>query len=94
MIVGCGQISLYNDESHSFAYNLFPIVSHKIRFQGFIVSDYFAKFAEGREKLAALLKAGKLKSEVTVVEGGMEKAPEAIKKLFGGANTGKLVLKC
>lgn len=57
-------------------------------------SDYWAKFAEAREVLGKMLADGKLKTEVTVVEGGIPAAPAALRELYNGSNTGKLVVKC
>jgi NADPH-dependent curcumin reductase CurA len=39
------------------------------------------------------MKAGKLKSRVQVVQGGVARFPEALLMLFKGENTGKLVLE-
>jgi NADPH-dependent curcumin reductase CurA len=94
VVLGCGQISAYNNSLAPLPYNLFPIVSHRIRFQGFIITDFFPRFDEGREALGKMLKEGKIKAEATIMEGGIKAAPEALVKLFEGGNTGKLCVKC
>jgi len=57
-----------------------------------LVPDYADRFDATRERLAALLRDGRLVAREHVVEGGVERFPEALRMLFSGANTGKLVL--
>jgi NADPH-dependent curcumin reductase CurA len=43
-------------------------------------------------ELAGWLREGRLTSREHIVDGGIEKFPEALLGLFDGTNTGKLVL--
>ena len=43
--------------------------------------------------LAGLLGDGKLHYDETIVEGGLEAAPDALAQLFSGANLGKLLVR-
>jgi NADPH-dependent curcumin reductase CurA len=60
--------------------------------QGFIVSNYSARFGEGIHQLAQWIGEGKLTYKETIVE-GFEKLPETFIGLFQGKNTGKLLVK-
>ena len=60
--------------------------------QGFIVSDFSDKFAEGAQQLGQWLQEGKLTYEETVVE-GFDAIPQAFINLFTGKNTGKMIVK-
>jgi NADPH-dependent curcumin reductase CurA len=43
--------------------------------------------------MAGWLKSGKLKRQVWIVEGGIEKAEEGLRGLFEGKNLGKSLIK-
>ena len=60
---------------------------------GFVVSDYGERYAEGAQEMAGWLAAGKLVSREDIAEGGIERFPETLLRLFEGKNTGKLVLE-
>lgn len=51
--------------------------------------DYIPRYAEGRDEIAKHLGSGKMKRKFHVVD-GLEKAPQSLKDLFVGANTGKM----
>lgn len=67
-------------------------MKNRILMQGFIVSDYAAKFPEAIEQLSQWLEEGKLTYSETVVE-GFEQIPQAFMDLFEGKNKGKMVVK-
>ena len=71
---------------------MFTIVQRRLTIQGFIVSDHVALMGEFTNEVGGLLKAGKLKSRETVVD-GLTKAPAAFMGLLKGENFGKLVVK-
>lgn len=91
-IVLCGLIAQYNDPvpppGPRYLGNL---LIKRARMEGFIITDYAARFPEAVAKLAEWAMAGKLKYRVEVVE-GLEHAPDALNKLFDGTNTGKLIV--
>ena len=93
-IVICGQISLYNLEwSDTFGPRAqLPLLVKSASMQGFIVSDYAARFAEGMGQLARWLGEGKLKNAESIIE-GFENAPRAFLGLFAGENTGKQLVR-
>lgn len=92
-VVLCGLISQYNAvEPVPGPYNFVNILVKRARIEGFIVIDYMSRAAEAMADLGRWLAEGKLKYRVDVVE-GLERAPEALGKLFEGSNTGKLVVR-
>src|SRR5258705_8634620 len=92
-IVICGQISLYNlDKPDVGPRPQAALLVNSARMQGFIITDYAARLAEGVADLAGWLGAGKLKYAETVVE-GFENTPQAFIGLFSGENLGKQIVK-
>ncbi len=89
----CGQISQYNLEKPEMGPRLLStLIIKRARVEGFLISDYFARFPEGMEKLTQWLREGKLKYRETVAE-GIENAPAAFIGMLQGRNTGKQLVK-
>jgi NADPH-dependent curcumin reductase CurA len=89
----CGAISEYQDKQPMAGpTKMFTIVQRRLTLQGFIVSDHVALMGEFISEVGGLLKAGKLKSRETVVD-GLAAAPQAFIGLLKGENFGKLVVK-
>jgi hypothetical protein len=89
----CGLIAGYNaDRPEPGPSTLGMLLIRRARMQGFIVTDYAARFPEAAAKLLEWHGSGKLKYRLDVVE-GLEQAPGALQRLFTGANTGKLVVR-
>ncbi|KAH9904290.1 NAD(P)-binding protein [Xylariomycetidae sp. FL2044] len=93
--VMCGSISGYNSpgkESKGIR-NLFQVTAQRIHMEGFIVFDFARDYAEGRRELAQWLDEGKIKRKEYIIKGGLQVADTAIKELFSGNNTGKLLVE-
>jgi len=89
----CGAISEYQDaEPIAGPEKMFTIVQRRLLLQGFIISDHVALMADFVNEVGGLVKAGKLRSRETVVD-GLDKAPAAFMGLLKGENFGKLVVK-
>lgn len=89
----CGAISEYQDaDPIAGPPKMFTIVQRRLTIQGFIVSDHAALMGDFVAEVGGLLKAGKLKSRETVVD-GLARAPQAFMGLLKGENFGKLVVK-
>ncbi|MGQ0585416.1 MAG: NADP-dependent oxidoreductase [Reyranella sp.] len=89
----CGAISEYQDaDPIAGPPKMFTIVQRRLTIQGFIVSDHAALMSDFVTEVGGLLKAGKLKSRETVVD-GLARAPQAFMGLLKGENFGKLVVK-
>lgn len=89
----CGQISLYNSTEVPVGPRWQPmLLTRSVLMQGFIVTDYSNRFAEGMEHLSQWVKEGKLKTTETIVH-GFEKLPAAFIALFKGENTGKMIVQ-
>ncbi len=59
--------------------------------QGFLLFDFVDRFAEARAQLLEWVRAGTLRYREHVLD-GLEHAPGAIEMLYGGKNTGKLII--
>ncbi len=89
----CGQISLYNAKEIPVGPRLQPMLLTKsVLMQGFIVSNYQKRFAEGIKELSQWVKEGKLTYTETIME-GFENLPKALIGLFSGDNSGKMIVK-
>lgn len=92
-VVLCGAISQYNaTEKTPGPANYLSLLVNSARMEGFILMDYAMKFPQALKELGEWLAAGKLRSEVDIVE-GLENAPAALQRLFTGANHGKQVVR-
>jgi hypothetical protein len=68
------------------------LITHRLRMEGFVVLDYFARFGEARTALREWLQDGTLKHREHVAE-GLESAPALFAGLFRGENFGRAVVK-
>lgn len=89
----CGLISNYNaDTPQPGPYRFGDIIMKRLKVQGFVILDYGRRYEEALKALAGHLAAGKLHYKVDVVD-GLENAPDALGRLFTGANAGKLMVQ-
>jgi NADPH-dependent curcumin reductase CurA len=92
-VVLCGQISMYNFTEPDIGLRAQPfLLIHSAMMKGFIITDYYARFAEGFKQLGQWFAEGKLTQAETVVE-GFENTPRAFIGLFRGENLGKQIVK-
>jgi NADPH-dependent curcumin reductase CurA len=89
----CGAVSQYNAvEPEPGPRNLGLLVGKRGVMRGFIVGDHAAREAEFRAEVGELLVSGRLKRPETVVEGGLEAAPQAFIDMLRGKHLGKVVV--
>jgi NADPH-dependent curcumin reductase len=89
----CGMISGYNDTALAPGPRAWPLIlMHRIKVQGFIMTDYMPRFAEATMQLAQWMLEGKLKTKVDVRQ-GLETAIDSLRDLYTGANNGKLLVQ-
>ncbi len=92
-VVICGAISQYNNTGPMQGpSNYMSLLVNHASMTGFVVTEYFGRYAEGAAEMAGWLAEGKVKAREDVVE-GIETFPETLLKLYSGENNGKLVLK-
>ncbi len=91
-VVLCGAIAGYNDEGPPKGpANYLSLLVRRGRMEGFIILDYFSRFAEGQAEMGGWVAEGKIKYATHVVD-GLENAPDALNLLFTGGNTGKVIV--
>lgn len=89
----CGAISAYNETETPMGPRVQTIlVKNSVLMQGFVVSNYVAKFPEAIRQLATWLQEGKLTYIETIVN-GFDYIPQAFIDLFEGKNEGKMIVK-
>jgi hypothetical protein len=90
-IVACGAIAQYNEMVPG-PVNLPNVVRKRLRMQGFIVSDHRDRQAAFVTEVAGLLREGKIKYHESYFD-GLANAPHALLELFGGHQTGKIIVR-
>jgi NADPH-dependent curcumin reductase CurA len=91
-VVISGGLSQYNADRPSGPSNYLQLLWRRASMTGFLTPDYEDRYPEARAELAALLQDGRLISREQIVDGGVRAFPELLPMVFGGANTGKLIL--
>jgi NADPH-dependent curcumin reductase CurA len=91
----CGSISTYNATSPPPGPRNFSmlLIARRLTVRGFLVTDHQHRFPDFAAEVGAWIAGGELKYRETVVEGGIEAAPQAFMDLLRGANTGKMVVR-
>jgi NADPH-dependent curcumin reductase CurA len=86
-------ISVYDSEGAGAAPSNYPLIlMQRLKVQGFIVLDYAARYPEVFRALAKLRLEGKMNWRFHDIT-GLENAEKAVRMLFKGQNTGKLIVK-
>jgi NADPH-dependent curcumin reductase CurA len=89
----CGLISQYNStEPVPGPYNYSKILIQRLRVEGFIVGDFAQRYPEAIAALGQWMAEGKIKVRTEIVD-GLENALQTLKKLYTGANKGKLMIR-
>jgi NADPH-dependent curcumin reductase CurA len=94
-VVQCGMISIYTKDGHDGAPSNYPLIlMNRLRVQGFIVIDpmFTYRYPEAYRAITKLHLEGRLKWRYHEVE-GLEQADQAVRMLYRGQNTGKLMVK-
>ncbi|MGH2924838.1 MAG: NADP-dependent oxidoreductase [Solirubrobacterales bacterium] len=92
-VVLCGAVSQYNaSRPPSGPANYMQLLVMRASMAGFVIFDYADRYAEGFSELSKWLASGELRSREDVLEGDVDRFPEALLRLFSGENTGKLIL--
>ncbi len=87
----CGMISGYDGQPMPLAHPAL-ILTHRLKVQGFIVSEHMEVWPEALKELGTLVGTGKLRPRESVAQ-GLQAAPEAFLGLLKGKNFGKQLVK-
>ena len=92
----CGLIAHYNDTEAKppkwAGRFMFAILTKRLTFRGFIVSDFAARHADFLRDMSQWVREGKIKYKEFVTE-GLDNAPSAFMGLLKGANFGKQLVR-
>lgn len=92
-VVICGAISQYNNlEGVRGPKNYLSLLVNSARMEGFTASNYFSRYGEAIEKIAAWIAEGRIKPREDIVE-RLETFPDVFPRLFRGENFGKLMIE-
>ena len=89
----CGQISQYNNTKVEMCPRfLSALIIARAKVQGFLISDYFARFGPALAEMSQWVKSGQIKYREDIVD-GFENLPKAFIGLLQGENIGKRLVK-
>ena len=71
---------------------MFQIVGKRLTLRGYIIRDHYDRHAAFAQEVGAWVRDGRVQFRETIVDGGIEAAPQAFIDLLRGANTGKMVV--
>lgn len=93
-VVICGGISQYDvpDDQKYGPRAYLNLIAARGRMEGFLVMDYASRYGEAIMQLAGWVAEGKVRHRTDVLH-GLDRAPEALMRLFSGRNEGKLLVK-
>jgi NADPH-dependent curcumin reductase CurA len=92
-IVLCGDISTYNSGGRPKPlHNIRYVMGKRARMEGFNTLDHWDQYAPAAAQLARWVADGKIVHRAHVLD-GLERAPEALIRVFTGDHLGKLVVK-
>ncbi|GMP55419.1 hypothetical protein CsSME_00020240 [Camellia sinensis var. sinensis] len=86
----CGMVSEQSLSNPRGIYNVFNLISKRIRMQGFLQSDYLHMYPQFLEDVISYYKQGKI-VYIEDMNEGLETAPAAFVGLYSGKNVGKQV---
>ena len=93
----CGTVSEYNATARESVPDKLPglllaTLGKRLRIQGFVIGDHFAKMGEFQREAAAWLREGKLKYREQFVD-GLENAPAAFMAMLKADTFGKVIVR-
>ena len=89
----CGQISQYNNIKTEMGPRfLGALIIARAKVQGFLISDYFARFGPALAEMSQWVRSGQIKYREDIVD-GFENLPKAFIGLLQGENIGKRLVK-
>lgn len=88
----CGMISDYNSTEPYAMRNVRAVLVHRLKMQGFIVSEHMDLWPQALRELGGMVAAGSLRWRESVAE-GLERAPEAFIGMLRGGNFGKQLVR-
>jgi len=93
-IVCCGAVSQYDTGAPGAGPRGIPglLVVRRLRMEGFVVMDHYARRDEAEETLARWIDDGRLRVQEDILE-GLEQAPRALIGLLHGDNIGKRMVR-
>ncbi len=91
-VVLCGATQYYIGEQTTEGLDVISLIMKRARMEGVYANDSAGRFPEARRALGLWIREGKIKPAVDVMA-GLESAPDALHRVFAGANFGKQLLK-
>jgi len=93
-VVCCGAVAQYDQAAAGQGLKGMPgvLIRKRIRMEGFIVFDHYARRSAAEAALCAWIDAGLLKAPMEIVD-GLTNAPQALMDLLKGRHRGKMMVR-
>jgi NADPH-dependent curcumin reductase CurA len=91
-VVIAGATSQYNAAQRRGPSNYLSLLDARASMTGMLTPDYADRYPEAQAAMAGWIRDGRLVSRQDILAGGVAAFPDALLKLFAGANVGKLIL--
>lgn len=88
----CGAMAEVNDPDPKGLPRLLPLITKRIRMQGFIVSDHTSRWSTAIDELSHHVAAGRIRYRETIAD-GLAAAPAALISLLHGGSLGKQLVR-
>lgn len=95
-VVLCGMISQYDRSDRTGTWDgqraIHQILMQRATMRGFVLSDHSELIPAAAAEIPRLLAEGRLRHDETIID-GLERLPEALRRLFAGDSTGKVLVR-
>lgn len=91
-VVLCGATQYYIGEQSTGGLDYISLIMKRVRMEGVYANECVDRYSEAREALLGWIREGRLRPTEDVMV-GLESAPQALQRVFAGANFGKQLLK-
>ena len=87
-----GGVSQYAPDRVRGPANYLSLIAARGRMEGFVVIDYLHRAEEAITAMTPFVQAGRMGSKLDIVP-GLERFPEALRRVYTGANFGKQLVE-
>ncbi|KAK3845809.1 MAG: hypothetical protein J3R72DRAFT_396746 [Linnemannia gamsii] len=92
-IISVGALAMHQNQGLAAPRNLINILMRQIRYEGYVVYEYYDQWEAFWKEVTPLVKKGEIKFDETVIEGGLDIVAETYDRFLQGGYKGKVSVK-
>ncbi|KAK3808032.1 MAG: hypothetical protein JOS17DRAFT_797000 [Linnemannia elongata] len=92
-IISVGALAMHQGQELAAPKNLIHILMKQLRYEGYMVYEYYDQWESFWKEVTPLVKSGEIKSAETVIEGGLDVVAETYDRFLQGGYKGKVSVK-